>query len=117
ERATRMMAEFLTSERIYLRPMRREDARTFTRWMNDVEVCSTLNWHRPLTLEAEEAWLEKKLKEERDVMLAICLHEGQRLIGATDLRLGQEKDRAAMFGIMIGAKEEWNKGYGTEATR
>jgi RimJ/RimL family protein N-acetyltransferase len=38
------------------------------------------------------------------------------LIGATGLEQIDFRNRHAKFGIFIGAKEEWGKGYGTEAT-
>ncbi|MCZ7646951.1 MAG: GNAT family N-acetyltransferase [Planctomycetota bacterium] len=108
---------FLIGERIYLRPLSKEDVPQILTYLNDGEVARTLNWHRPLTKEAEEQWLDKVLVDERQTVLAIALKENDRFLGGTGLRPGLEKDRRAEFGIYIGAKEEWNKGYGTEATR
>ena len=41
---------------------------------------------------------------------------GDKLVGATGLHRMDFKNRHASFGISIGDKSEWGKGYGTEAT-
>src|SRR5438477_214806 len=51
------------------------------------------------------------------VPLSIVLNATDRLIGVAGLHSINQKDRHAAFGISIGEKEEWGKGYGTEATR
>lgn len=112
-----MRNPFLIGERIYLRPLERADAPAIVEFLNDEQVTRTLNMHRPLTLEAEEAWLEKAMKDERNILLAIARKSDDRYLGNTGLHLKQEKDRAAMFGIFIGAKDEWNKGHGTETAK
>ncbi len=45
---------------------------------------------------------------------AIVVREGDRLIGATGLGKTDVRNRHAMFGIAIGDKGAWGKGYGTE---
>jgi RimJ/RimL family protein N-acetyltransferase len=45
----------------------------------------------------------------------ICLLGDGRPIGATDLRDISLEDGHAAFGIVIGEKDEWNRGYGTDA--
>jgi [ribosomal protein S5]-alanine N-acetyltransferase len=112
-----MKNAFLKGERIYLRPIEREDAPQLQSFMNDPEVTQTLQMHRPLNLQVEQDFIEHAAKDQSNIRLAIALKQEDALIGATDLRLGEMKDRKAEFGIAIGAKDEWNKGYGTEATK
>ena len=66
----------------------------------------------------EKGWIEKLYKEgSADVGLAICVKDGQRLIGGCGLHQVRPADRSAQFGILIGDGEYQNQGYGTEATR
>jgi RimJ/RimL family protein N-acetyltransferase len=49
--------------------------------------------------------------------LAIALRESDKLIGGTGLHDLDWTNRHSGFGIFIGDKEEWGKGYGTQATQ
>jgi RimJ/RimL family protein N-acetyltransferase len=83
-------------------------------WFNDQEVARTLLRNRPVNLRVEEAFIDK-LYETDDVALGIAVREDDRLIGATGLHDIDVRCRHALFGIVIGIKTEWDKGYGTEA--
>ena len=48
--------------------------------------------------------------------LGIVVKSGDKLVGATGLHRMDFKNRHASFGISIGDKTEWCKGYGSEAT-
>jgi RimJ/RimL family protein N-acetyltransferase len=71
--------------------------------------------YRPISLEAEETFLEGFLQRETDVHVMIVIRETDRPIGTAALHL-ENTPHQARFGIAIGAKYEWGKGYGTEAT-
>src|SRR5262249_55672444 len=68
-------------------------------------------------LQGEDEFITKISQSERDVVLVIVLREPEQAIGLTGLHQIDPKDRHAQFGITIGVKEHWGKGYGTEATR
>lgn len=108
---------FLIGTTIYLRPLERADARQCAGWFNHPEITRTLLMYRPVSLRAEEEFIEKALQSEHDLVLGIALKDSDRLIGGTGLRDIDFKDRHAGFGITIGEPQEWGKGYGTEATR
>ena len=112
-----MKTPFLAGEKVYLRPLEREDAPVLLAYINDPDVTRTLTFYRPVSAESVAEFIAKTGTDRNFVGFGIALKENDRLIGATDLRIGDYKDRNALFGISIGAKEEWNKGYGTEATR
>ncbi len=112
-----MKNAFLIGERIYLRPLEKSDAATLETYINDPEVTRTLCVHRPMNLERELEFIERIAKAETDVVLGIAVKSDDKLIGTTGLHRLDFKDRKAEFGISIGAKEEWDKGYGTEAVR
>jgi RimJ/RimL family protein N-acetyltransferase len=112
-----MRNPFLTGTNIYLRPLEREDAQQCVAWFNNPEITRWLLMYRPINLRAEEEFIDKALQSEHDLVLGIVVQNNDRLIGGTGLHQIDFKNRHAGFGISIGEKEEWDKGYGTEATR
>jgi RimJ/RimL family protein N-acetyltransferase len=107
---------FLIGAQIYLRPLERGDAPLFVSWINDPEVRHTLLRYWPLSLQAEEEFLDKLNRSEHDLALGIAVRQTDRLIGAAGLHQIDYRNRHTSFGILIGEKGEWGKGYGTEAT-
>ena len=111
-----MKNPFLVGTKVYLRPLEREDAPLLQPWFNDPEVARNLLRHRPLSLREEEAFLEQIGRSEHDLALGIVVRATDQLIGSTGFHHINSKDRHCSFGICIGEKGEWGKGYGTEAT-
>ena len=72
---------------------------------------------RFLTSEDEEEWFDRVRKAQDQIVFAILTVEGGHLLGNCGLRNIDWKNRCASFGIFIGNKRFWGKGYGTEATR
>ena len=108
---------FLIGTKIYLRPLEREDAPLFIPWVNDAEVTRTLEaLYRPINLQTEVEFIERLYKSEHDVVFGIAVRETDALIGVTGLHQMDFKNRRVVFGIFIGEKSAWGKGYGTEAT-
>jgi diamine N-acetyltransferase len=106
----------ITGEKVALGPIRRDLLPLYQRWMNDFEVTRTLGARfRPMTREAEEAWYDEASKKE--ILFTLYERATMRPIGNTDLRDIDHFHRVAEFGLVIGEKECWGKGYGTEATR
>ena len=112
-----MKNPFLIGERVYLRPIEPEDAEVMVPWMNDAEVTRTLQAPRPTTLEDERAFVERMTKSETNITLGIVTRAGDRFIGTASLMKIQWRERQACFGIAIGDKSNWGRGYGTETTR
>ena len=107
----------LRGERVYLRPAERSDLELFVRWLSDAEVGRHLSVRSPLSHAMEEKWFDQMVEQQgRDrYHFVICLRSDGRPIGAADLREMSLEDGRAAFGIMIGEKAEWNRGYGTDA--
>lgn len=112
-----MKNPFLIGERIYLRPLEREDAAIFVPWVNDQEITRNLVLYRPMNRDGEEEFIARASKDHGGMVFGIALKKGDRLIGNTGFHALHTKDRHAGFGILIGEKSEWDRGYGTEATR
>lgn len=112
-----MKTPFLLGERIFLRPLEMEDAPRCQVWVNDPTVNLYLLVGRiPFNRLREEEWFKGLYKDSHNVILGICLRDNNQHIGNCGLHSISWVDRNALFGIMIGEKEEWNKGYGMEAT-
>ena len=111
-----MNNSYAVGEQVYLRPLEQEDAEAIVRWFNDQDVARTLRMWKPMTKGAEAHYLEEVARSEHDVVLGICLRDGDRFVGVTGLHGFELKNRSAMFGILVGEKDLWGKGYGTEAT-
>ena len=106
-------------ERVRLRAIEREDIPRFVRWFNDPEVRRYLSMYEPMSRAQEERWFESHLSRRDDIILAIEVREGGSWghIGNVGLHRIDWKNRVATLGIVIGEKEYWGKGYGTEAVR
>jgi diamine N-acetyltransferase len=107
----------IRSERLYLRPAERNDLPHFVRWFADAETSRHLAVRAPFSLAMEEKWFERVVEGQgRDhYHFVICLLQDGRPVGTADLRSIDLENGRAEFGISIGEKDEWNKGYGTEA--
>ena len=110
---------FIEGERIYLREVRPSDVNeNYYRWMNDPEVTRYLESRfYPNSMGRLREYVTSKMGNRDNVFLAIVLKEGDRHIG--NIKLGPINwiHRFADVGILIGEKDCWGKGYGTEAIR
>ena len=107
----------LIGRKISLRFLDGKDAATFVPWVNDPEVIRMLAiGTQTLDVRAEEVFIEKTNASAHNALFGIVLKATHQLIGSTGLDHIDFRNRRANFGIMIGEKSEWGKGYGTEAT-
>jgi diamine N-acetyltransferase len=108
----------IQGERVYLRPAERDDLPRFIAWINDAETSHFLATVAPLSMALEERWFERLLEAQgRDLFhFVICLLETDEAVGAVDLRDVDRHNGSAGFGILIGAKDRWSQGFGTDAT-
>ena len=108
----------LVGDKVALGPLRRDLLLLYQRWINDFEVTRTLARPMlPMTLEAEEAWYTTASTSEHEVTFTVYERATLRPIGNSGLMNIDLRRRTAEFGIMIGEKDCWGRGYGTETTR
>ena len=109
----------IRGERVFLRASERSDLPTFVRWFNDADVLRNLAMRTPMSLAAEEQWFDRMLAAQGTDRhhFVICLLDGGKPIGTVGLEEVDLANGTAEFGIAIGEKSEWGKGYGTDATR
>lgn len=97
-----------------------ENREAFIRWYRDPDIAYTLRHDlQPLTRIQAAGYFDTIIlpMSARGVCWAIYTVDGNRLIGSTALTEIDERRGTCLFRIVIGEKEDWGKGYGTEATR
>ncbi len=108
----------IVGEKVALGPVRRDLATLYQRWMNDFEVTRLLGQPTaPRGLEYEHDWLDRVTRAIDPATFTVYERATMRPIGNTDLRDIDHRHGTALFGIVIGERDCWNKGYGAEATR
>ena len=103
--------------KIALGPLIKSDLDRLWRWVNDKEVTQYLHLFPFLmSRETEEKWLQRALESsDKDLIFAILLKPDYIHIGNVGLHRIDLINSHAEIGILIGEKQYWNKGYGTEA--
>ncbi len=107
---------FLEGKRLYLRPVDLSDLEEFQRFANDPDVRQYLLNVLPISKMHEENWIKKTMERNpNDVTFAVVLKKDNKLLGCMSLGDIDYINGFATTGSMLGAKEEWNKGYAQEA--
>lgn len=84
------------------------------RWINDPEVTRFITAFRPMTPQIEKESLERLSNSDKNMFLVIEVEDGTP-IGSVGLHGIDWVNRSATSGAMIGEKDYWGKGYGTDA--
>ncbi|MGH2463133.1 MAG: GNAT family N-acetyltransferase [Candidatus Limnocylindria bacterium] len=107
----------LRGELVYLRPAEREDLDVFVQWFADAETTRHLALRAPFSRAMEDQWFERTVAGQGQDFyhFVICRLADGEPIGVADLRNLDFVNGNAEFGITIGEKAEWNKGFGTDA--
>ena len=105
-------------ELVILGPIQHGYLPHYVEWLNDWEVRSFLatTLPHPLTLQDEEDWFNHQRGDKDSQVFAILTCGEGRLIGNCGLHQIDWTNRHAIFGIFIGDKNYWGRGYGTDAT-
>lgn len=112
----------LYAQRLRLRAPEREDISIFLKWVNDPEVAEHLELFTVINRMQEEAWFDGKStgnRAEMPLVIEIRQPDGDDWIPIGNLAFMDINpfNRSAEIGIMIGEKQYWDQGYGTEAMR
>ena len=111
---------FITGERVYFRCMEEQDADSiYSDWLHDEEVTRYLTGvgRFPPTKEALRGYIREMTDSDHDAFFAVHDVKSTEFIGTTHFGPIDWLHRIAAIGIMIGNKEYWGKGYGTEVIR
>ncbi len=112
----KMNIKFLKGKKVYLRPLLKRDVILLLKWINDPDIYEYLMSCHPAMEEDEEKWIDDLHKNKgKDVVLMICLVNENKPIGTMGLHGINHMNGTATTGALIGVKDCWGKGYGTEA--
>ena len=115
-----MNTDLLTGKLVHLT---REDPEVISKleaeWHLNSEYCRLLDWDpaRRFSPYAVQKWIEKQYENPNDYFFTIRLLEDDRIVGGIGLDAVYWTHGDAFVGIGLGQKEDWGKGYGTDAMR
>ena len=90
----------------------------FQRWYSDPEVARLTRYQDgPMRPDEIERFFAARALGADSLAMAIHVRETGRLIGTCALSQLDSDNGSALFHITIGEKDQWGRGYGTEATR
>jgi RimJ/RimL family protein N-acetyltransferase len=108
----------IIGEKTIMRSLQRSDLRLSLCWLKDPEINKFLTQNfENLTDEQESQWLEFIHSSNKDIVFAILTKKGKIYIGNCGLHEINWEDKTCEFGILIGNKLYWNKGYGSDAIK
>jgi RimJ/RimL family protein N-acetyltransferase len=108
---------FLAGDQAALRPLTPLDAAVLTAWMNDDAVTAFMfTGQRPATVEQVADEVRRLTSSASNVVFRVDDRGSGTPIGSAGLYDIHTTARKAEFRILLGARQFWNKGYGTEVT-
>ncbi len=109
---------FLETERLFLVPVNEKHCtEEYCGWLNDPEVNEYLNTGSfPYTFEQLSTYIKNYSTAKNVVFLAIHLRENGKHIGNIKIEPIDFINRTAEYGILVGDKNSWQKGYSKEAS-
>ena len=107
---------FIIGKKIYLRGVERKDFEgPYFQWANDAEVTTYMfTGLRPNTLELLLEDYDRMVKSTQDIVLIVADKKNNAVIGTAGVFSINWVSRAAELRILIGEKNYWGKGLGTE---
>lgn len=108
---------FLVGKRVYLRPFEEDDLIHFRKWSNDPEIRKLTGEVAPMNRAEAETWYKELRADRERVWFVVILKKGKRVIGEAGLLRMFKPWRCTDMSMIIGEKDAWGKGYGTEAGR
>ncbi len=109
----------LKGKKCVLADIKEKDLPNFVRWLPNEEISQYLLVDfSNLTLKKEKEWYGDTKKQKDTVIFGIYTLDKNKkvIIGSTGLKKIDYNHKNAEFGIIIGDKNYWGKGIGTEAT-
>ena len=106
----------LETERLLLTALSREHcSNSYVEWMNDQDIIKFLETGGNYTIEKLDNFL---LEQERKNILfwAIHIKDSKRHIGNIKIDPINYEDKSGEYGIMMGEKASWGKGFAKEAS-
>jgi|SRR5690625_524075 len=108
----------LISENIKARPIIMEDLAFLNKWKNDSDVFKNLGGgYKPISIDQQKTWMDNMIDMNGNAKRFIIETKNEDPIGMVGLYSINHINRNCEFGIYIGEKKHYGKGFGTEATK
>ncbi|RXJ74029.1 GNAT family N-acetyltransferase [Veronia nyctiphanis] len=109
----------LSLPEIHFRPLDGNDADIFSVWLSDPEVTrfSLSSFQFPQSKVDISQWLNTINGSKSNVSFGITLGETGALIGYAGIASISSLNRCGEYFIMIGSKEHWGRGIGSQVTK
>ncbi|MEN6371384.1 MAG: GNAT family protein [Armatimonadota bacterium] len=105
----------LVGEKVYLRQIKREDLIHIHKWVNDPEISGLIGQVGTMSPEQVNEWFTKVEADNSRVWFVVVLKRNDRVIGEAGLLRMFDEWRTTDLTMIIGEKDAWDQGYGTEA--
>ena len=115
EEKSEIKSRFLIGKRVYLRALEKEDLIYIRKWSNDHEIRKLTGEVVSMSQADADKFLERVYSDNTREWFVIVVKENDRVIGETGLLRMFPAWRTTDISIIIGEKDAWGKGYGTEA--
>lgn len=115
----------ILGQHIRLRPVEKDDLQRYVKWFSDPDLRGYLSKHLPIGQAQEEKWFEQHLTmadrntqswaidaQPADMAVGPWAH-----IGGCGLHEIDWRNRWGELGIVIGARDYWGRGYGTDTVQ
>jgi RimJ/RimL family protein N-acetyltransferase len=101
--------------RVCLRALRRGDLVHLRKWLEDAEIRGLIGEVSSMNKEDSERFLEKVRGDAQRAWFMVVVKEDNRVIGEAGLLRMDRAWRTTDISVIVWEREEWDKGYGTEA--
>jgi RimJ/RimL family protein N-acetyltransferase len=110
-----MENHLITGEKIYLRSFEKNDMKLICKWHNDDEIMTLFALSEKKPEGFWFNWFEKIEKDPSIIYFGLVKKSDDKLIGYVHLEgISWQHKLCRDIGILIGEKDEWSKGFGTE---
>lgn len=104
--------------KVMLRPLEKSDLDRSLKWLTDPLVNKYLSHNfRDLTASQEEQWFDYIKDSHQDMVFAVLDSTTENHIGNCALHKIDYRKKTCEMGIVIGEKDYWDRGYGTDAVK
>lgn len=102
---------------VKLRAFEPDDAERYRAWVNDAEIARLVDRARPVTKLEHGEWYRQLVTSDRHVVFAVERLDDARFIGLVWLYEIHWRHRRAEVRIVIGDRDAWSRGHGSDALR
>jgi [ribosomal protein S5]-alanine N-acetyltransferase len=112
-----MKAPILETDRLILQPLGMIHlSKNYVKWMNDLEVYRYLESGGDYTFEKLQNFLEEQVRKDIFFWAIHLKASGEKHIGNIKIDPINDSEGSGEYGILLGDKAEWGKGYAKEAS-